>query len=349
VTDLVLVDWLGRGGIAQTTESWRQVASEAGLDVSVVSRTSEAIAADVAVEKRLPGLVGALETHVRLLRRAQAVVRARPPTTVYLQNYWIPPLEKRLAISARNAGSRVVIAVHNHRPHALRAGTSRGLHSLLAAADAVVTHSDLVRDELRENLGIGSRVVSHPIQTGMLRTTPVPVARVTETAAGRRIAVAFGVLARGYKGGPSLSGLAPSIDRDWLVVAAGVGASTVTGAELVVDRFLREGELRWLVEQADVALLPYRSATQSGAVVLAQMLGTPPIATAVGAIPEQISDGIDGLLVDPAASVDHWVEALRRLDLDPSVLSTLCRGAQDRTQRRAKTSAEEFLQIVGGK
>ncbi len=73
----------------------------------------------------------------------------------------------------------------------------------------------------------------------------------------------------------------------------GAGARAGEGVEAVTG-FVDAGVLAAAVIQSDVTLLPYRFATQSGAVVLAQALGSLPVATAAGGIPEQIDDGVTG-------------------------------------------------------
>lgn len=52
-----------------------------------------------------------------------------------------------------------------------------------------------------------------------------------------------------------------------------------------------------LAQHADVMALTYRTATASQNVLLAPGRGLPVLATTVGTFPEQIRDGVDGLLV----------------------------------------------------
>jgi glycosyltransferase involved in cell wall biosynthesis len=53
---------------------------------------------------------------------------------------------------------------------------------------------------------------------------------------------------------------------------------------------------------ADVVVLPYLEATQSGVAQIALGFETPVIATSVGGMPETIEDGKTGLIVPPADS-----------------------------------------------
>ncbi len=48
--------------------------------------------------------------------------------------------------------------------------------------------------------------------------------------------------------------------------------------------------------------------------MLAQALGSVPVVTAVGGIPEQVTDGRDGLLLPPNVDAGSWRAALHQLD-----------------------------------
>lgn len=313
MTRVVIVDWLGRGGIAQTTEAWRRIGVDAGMDVRVISRPSEAIVGEVTVPKRFPGLPGAVDAHARLVRATQNVINTWRPHVMYLQNYWIPSLELMAVRTALSAGCSVVLALHNHKPHALRAGTAVGLRKLLRSVEVTICHSNYVAEMLD---GAGSErpmTIDHPIQLGILDQPAAPIPEIRNQADDRPIAVLFGVLSRSYKGASETNRLGPLIRENWQLVAAGVGAGKVQEADVTVDRYMTEGELRWLVEASSVTLLPYRAATQSGAVVLGQRLGAPPVATQVGGIAEQISHRSTGLLMPPEADAAEWASALERI------------------------------------
>jgi glycosyltransferase involved in cell wall biosynthesis len=66
-----------------------------------------------------------------------------------------------------------------------------------------------------------------------------------------------------------------------------------------------------LVAAADCVVLPYRSATQSGVVLVAYAGGCPVISTAVGGLPEVVDDGVTGYLVPPEDSAALAAAILR--------------------------------------
>lgn len=316
MTDVLIIEWLPRGGIPQTSEAWRRVGAEAGLTVASVGRAGSEFVVDHAEDRRLPGRLGALEAHRRVVHAAVRAIQARRPRVVYVQNYWLPFMEQAVVRAAREVNAKAVLAMHNSRPHSWSAGLTLGLRDLVRAVDEVVVHSDFVGGEVE-----GARqltFVELPLPTGLLRADRVAAPDLTDQ---RRVALAFGVLGRAYKGAADLDRIADELGSAWQVVAAGAGARSQGGKVLAVDRFLPAGELLWLVSRADAVVLPYRRASQSAAVVLAQAVGVPPVASAVGGIPEQIDDNRTGILVEPGSEGAEWAEAIERArGLDPEVL-----------------------------
>ncbi|MGB0389470.1 MAG: glycosyltransferase family 4 protein, partial [Ardenticatenaceae bacterium] len=70
-------------------------------------------------------------------------------------------------------------------------------------------------------------------------------------------------------------------------------------AVTIINRYISNEEMATLFEKADVVVLPYRSATQSGVVQLAYGFGVPVITTTVGGLPEAVQHQQSGLLVPP--------------------------------------------------
>jgi glycosyltransferase involved in cell wall biosynthesis len=109
------------------------------------------------------------------------------------------------------------------------------------------------------------------------------------------------------------------------------------GAEKEIPRFLAG---------LDIAVLPSLAEGMSNALLEYMAAARPIVATAVGATPELIRDGIDGLLV-PAGDVDALTKAIRRLLTDRTLACRLGASARERVVQRYSRAAmvrrfEEF-------
>jgi glycosyltransferase involved in cell wall biosynthesis len=67
----------------------------------------------------------------------------------------------------------------------------------------------------------------------------------------------------------------------------------------VVDRYVPNEDVEMYFRAADVAVLPYRTATQSGIVQTAYSFHLPVIVTSVGGLPDVVRDGETGYVVPP--------------------------------------------------
>lgn len=94
---------------------------------------------------------------------------------------------------------------------------------------------------------------------------------------------------------------------------------------ILINRFMSDGEISYLNKIADVVLLPYKTASQSGIVPTSFMYGNPIIATNVGALGENIKNGINGLLVAPDDS-SGFADAMRKVVEDSSLIQKLKSG-----------------------
>ena len=95
-----------------------------------------------------------------------------------------------------------------------------------------------------------------------------------------------------------------------------------------------------LMAHHDVVALTYRTATASQNALLALSHGVPVLASAVGTFPDQVRDGVDGLLVPPSDR-EALVAALRRL-AEPGVVERL------RAEVRPPDLSGPWANYVGG-
>jgi glycosyltransferase involved in cell wall biosynthesis len=325
VSDILLVDWLGRGGIAQSTACWAIELAHAGRQIKVVTRGGRELS------ELVPGAIGAgegrgqLAAHRAVAEVAARSIRADRPHTVVVQNYVLPLLEQPVYRAAHEVGARLIVVIHDHRLHTLRAGNRIGLRRNLAGADVVAAHSQYVAAGVKRLRAGAVSVLPLQIHPPVaLADVPVPSRALRDDC----LAIHFGVLKRRYKGTGLVAALAGDGVEGWRFALVGAGAPVLLPGVMTVPRFVPSDELHEMVADADVAVLPYSKATQSGAVALAQELGTVPVASAVGGIPEQIVDGETGRLLPVGAGRDQWRAVLRELGADRGQLEAMGRAAR---------------------
>lgn len=83
----------------------------------------------------------------------------------------------------------------------------------------------------------------------------------------------------------------------------------------LTNRYVTDGELKDAIGANGVIVLPYTSATQSGVAAIALGNGMPGIASNVGALPEQIVNGRNGIVV-PAGDADALASAMIKIARD---------------------------------
>lgn len=88
----------------------------------------------------------------------------------------------------------------------------------------------------------------------------------------------------------------------------------------------KRGFFRW----ADIFVYPSYSEGMPMAVIEAMACGLPVVASKVGGLPDLITDGVNGLLVDPGCP-DQIVDAIQKLAEDPMLRQSMGRQGYERT------------------
>ena len=247
-------------------------------------------------------------------RRTARHLEAFAPGALVLK-WWMPFFAPAFASAAgplRQRGTRVVLVCDNliaHEPRFYDAAFSRWM---LRNSDGYLVMSDAVEADLdRLAPGAPRRRVPHPFyaQFDAGRWTR-DSARAALGLSGD-VALFFGYV-RDYKGLDTLLEAWPRVraSRPVTLVVAGefyerperyraLAARAGEGAVRFIDRYIPDDEVESLFKAADVAVLPYRSATQSGVTHVAYALDTPVITTRVGGLAETVREGETGLTVPP--------------------------------------------------
>src|SRR5258705_5393806 len=135
-----------------------------------------------------------------------------------------------------------------------------------------------------------------------------------------------------------------------LLGGKGKGGTTVSGVEGFDAGFVEE--IHDAVSGLDVLWHPARSEGLGTSVIDAMALGVPPIAFAVGGLPEVSEDGKSGLLV-PAGDVAAFVRAAGALISDDGLRNLLGEGARLRarefdSKRMIERTAEVYNRMLAG-
>jgi glycosyltransferase involved in cell wall biosynthesis len=212
------------------------------------------------------------------------------------------------------AGGLVIYTAHNLDPHEATGWPERrALRSIIRSADLIHTHDHSTAGELGERFGRreGIAVIPHGHYISAYpNTTNRDEARARLGIDADAFVYACLGLMRPYKGLEELIPAFRALDADHarlLIVGKAhdtryaarlaelAGGDTRIGLE---PRFVPGDELQLYFNAADVAVLPYRQITTSGAAMMAFSFGAPVLAPAIGAFPDLIGSG-RGILYPP--------------------------------------------------
>lgn len=248
-----------------------------------------------------------------------------------MSHLWTP----LLAPGLRRAGLRYIPFVHDALPHPGDPAWlwDWRLERELDAAAAAIALSDPVAAALRARrpgLAVHRMTLGAHLPAALLAR-----ARPAAMGAAPRFLL-FGRL-RAYKGLDLLRDAWPLLlarcpGATLRVVGEGdpealaPGLAKLPGVTLE-PRWLAEAEIPALLAAADALVLPYREASQSGVVALAQALGVPAVVTPVGGLAGQVRHGVDGLV---AAELSPGALAAAMAALaEPASHARLAQGAAE--------------------
>lgn len=272
---------------------------------------------------RAAKLAGHLPGMLRLRRRSRAA------DVVHLQWLTLPVLDAALLPRRPR-----VWTVHDPPPPS--GPQLAGWRATASRMDALVAHSEPGAQTLVERLGVESsrvHVIAHGAFDHLTRLDDErPLADELAGAEGP-VVLCFGLI-RPYKGidvllraferieGAELWVVGrPMMDLSGLLAGAERSPATVR----FLPRFVTDPEIPALFRRADIVVLPYLEADQSGVLYTALAFGKPIVASAVGGFPEVAAHGALRLVEpgDPGA----LAEALAQLLGDPEARRQLADAA----------------------
>jgi len=259
-------------------------------------------------------------------RAGNRIRRFKPDLVAY--KYWMPffaPAYGTMVRRTRSAGIRSAYILDNVIPHEGRPGDTALTRYALNPVDGFLAMSDAVAADLRKFRPTAPlERAPHPVYSIFEKGAPREEARRRLGVTAKEVALFFGFI-RGYKGLDQLleaAALVPA-DRDFQVLVGGefyeddapyrkiIAERGLEKRVVLHDRYIPNEEVGDFFAAANVAVLPYRTATQSGIIQIAFNYDLPVITTDVGGLPEVVRPGELGEVVpsgDPAALADALVD-----------------------------------------
>ena len=239
-------------------------------------------------------------------------LRKQAPDLV-LTKYWMTFFGPSLGfvLGRQSRFTKRIAVLDNVIPHEKRFFDNAFNRYFLRRNDGFIAMTEKVKDDLLSYVPHAKCVViPHPVynQFGTKVTREEALNQLNlGYLKDRKILLFFGII-RDYKGLDLLLDVMAALPKEYHLILAGESYGSFDGyaqqiEELsigdrchVFQRYISDGEVPWFFSAADVCMLTYKSATQSGITGIAQHFELPMIATHVGGLAETIQHGKTGLI-----------------------------------------------------
>ncbi|MBQ9660157.1 MAG: glycosyltransferase [Bacteroidales bacterium] len=271
--------------------------------------------------------------------RTARVIRRWAPDLL-LVRYWMSWFAPSLGWVVRHAGPqcRTVGILDNVIPHERHWFDAPLTRWFVHGLDGAVTLCEEVgRDLLALRPDIPHAVLPHPIYTHFGQRLPRAEAeRRLGLPSGRKTLLFFGLI-REYKGLDILLRAFDLLDDSYQLVIAGepygsfgkyqalIDAGRDPGSVHVFPSYIRDSRVKDYFSAADLAVLPYRSATQSGISSVSTHFEVPMVVTDVGGLRETVGERGTGIVCEEGTP-GCIAAAIRRYFAEPTLRDRLQAG-----------------------
>lgn len=232
---------------------------------------------------------------------------------VLILRYWMPFFAPSLGFVARRMrkGCKVIAILDNVVPHEQRAFDKPLTKYFLSGVDGCITLcSEVAGDLLRIKPEARYMVGYHPLYSHFgPKLNRAEAEKALGLIPGKKNILFFGLI-REYKGLDILLKAFDKLDDSFQLIIAGEPYGSFepyseliagnSGKERihVFPKYVRDSEVKTYFSAADVTVLPYRSATQSGVSSVSYHFEVPMIVTSVGGLKETIGDRGTGIVAE---------------------------------------------------
>lgn len=235
-----------------------------------------------------------------------------------IMKYWMSFLAPALGTTAGlvNKSSKVVTILDNVIPHEKKFFDNAFTKYLLEKNDGFIAMSDAVANDLY-TLAPAARCIriDHPLYDHFGATvTREKACAALNIDPSKKNLLFFGFI-RDYKGLDLLIEAFNTLDNSYNLIIAGECYGSFDKYQAMIDKsplkqnihvftdYIPDNKVPHFFGAADVCVLPYKSATQSGITSIAYHFEVPLIATDTGGLKESITDGSTGLIVKSPDSI----------------------------------------------
>ncbi|OQY29169.1 MAG: hypothetical protein B6244_04850 [Candidatus Cloacimonetes bacterium 4572_55] len=232
---------------------------------------------------------------------------------VLVMRFWMPFFAPSLGTTAnrlRKKGVKILSILDNVIPHEKRPGDTQLIRFFLNQNDGFIAMCQQVKKDLHRFRPDAQCVVKpHPLYDHFPNKISKEEARTRlNLPVDQKILLFFGFI-RSYKGLDILIQAMAGLPNEYTLVIAGEAYGSFDKYERLIEthgvrdkvqihaRYIDDDTVQNYFNAADVCVLPYKSATQSGIVQIAYHFHTPVIVTDVGGLSEMVTDGQTGLVI----------------------------------------------------
>lgn len=268
--------------------------------------------------------------------RTYREIRDWKPDLVVI-SYWMSYFGPSLGYVARRLKKhfKVISILHNVIPHEPKFFDSPlTKYFLSGCAGNVTLCGEVAEDLFRLSPKALNVTLFHPIYGHFGEKLPREEAeRTLGIRPGMKNLLFFGLI-REYKGLDILLEAFGRLDGSYQLIVAGEPYGSFDKYRSIIDKspakdrirlfthYIKDSEVKNYFSAADLAVLPYRSATQSGISAIAYHFEVPMVVTEVGGLRQSIGDCGTGL-VAPKADADSIMKEIKAYFSDDN-LKTLC-------------------------
>ncbi len=232
--------------------------------------------------------------------------------TIFITNYWMTffaPMNVFFSKSLKKDCLKIAI-IHNLIPHEKRFFDSFFNRIFVKSYDGFIVLSESVKKDL---LAIDPSAKHCLLKHPSYNQFGEKIARKEAAAAlgldpTKKILLFFGLI-RNYKGLDLLLQAFSNLNKEFILLIAGeVYGDEITYTSLIsksknknihfVNQFIDEQDVKLYFSVADLCVLPYKSATQSGIQALANSFCLPVLISNVGGLAEDIVDEKNGFILN---------------------------------------------------